>query len=115
MSRHLEWLLVGWSLLAFFWWGIALWLVSRERHKSCLRKTSVSDAAQPNQPPLSIFKPIPSLHGDTPSPQLVGALESFVGQLTADAEMLLGIEETEAAAWEPVIAKRRQGDPHAGV
>ena len=110
MSRHLEWLLIGWSLLAFCWWGIALWLVSRERHRARLRKTSGSDVVQP---PLSIFKPIPSLHGDQPSPQLVDALASFVRQLTADGEMLLGIEDIDAAAWEPVIAKWRQANPEA--
>src|ERR1700690_1271821 len=108
MSRHFEWLLISWSLLAFCWWGIALWLVSRERHKPHLRKSSVSDTAHADRPPLSVFKPIPGLHGATPSPQLIGALESFVSQLTADAEMLLGIEVTEAAAWESVIGKWRQ-------
>jgi len=113
MSRHLEWLLIGWSLLAFCWWGIALWLVSREWQKTRSRRMSESNAAQQNRPSLSVFKPIPSLHGDAPSPQLVDALESFVGQLTADAEALLGIEETEAAAWEPVIAKWRQTYPEA--
>src|ERR1035441_866848 len=92
MSRHFELLLISWSLLAFCWWGIALWLVSRERHKPPLRKKRVSDTTQPDQPPLSIFKPIPALQGDSPSPQLVGALESFVSQLTVDAEMLLGID-----------------------
>jgi ceramide glucosyltransferase len=113
MSQHFEWLLISWSLLAFCWWGIALWLVIRERHKPRLRKSSVRDAAQLDQPSLSIFKPIPGLQGDAPSLQLVGALESFVSQLTADAEMLLGIEETDAAAWEPVIGKWRQRYPEA--
>src|ERR1035438_1828701 len=105
MSQHFEWLLIGWSLLASCWWGISLWLVSRERYKRCSQKTREIRAAQQNRPTLSIFKPIPSLHGDQPSPQLAAALESFVSQLTADAEMLLGIEETEAATWEPLIGK----------
>jgi ceramide glucosyltransferase len=113
MSRHFEWLMIGWSLLAFCWWGITLWLVSRERHKQRALKTKVIRAVQQNRPTLSIFKPIPSLHGDRPSPQLVGALESFVSQLTADAEMLLGIEETEAVTWESVIRKWRQVYPEA--
>ncbi len=113
MSRHIEWLLVGWSLLAFGWWGIALWLVSREHRKKHSRKISRSGAAHLSPRPLSIFKPIPSLPGGQPSPQLVGALESFVSQLTADAEMLLGIEVSEASVWEPVIAKWRQTYPEA--
>ena len=105
--------MIGWSLLAFCWWGITLWLVSRERHKQRALKTKVIRAVQQNRPTLSIFKPIPSLHGDQPSPQLVGALESFVSQMTADAEMLLGIEETEAVTWESVIGKWRQVYPEA--
>jgi ceramide glucosyltransferase len=113
MSRHLEWLLVGWSLLAFCWWGITLWLVARERRKTRSRRISGGDVVPQDLPPLSIFKPIPSLHGATPSSQLVGALESFIGQLTADVEMLLGIEVSEAAVWEPVIAKWRRTYPEA--
>ena len=111
MSPYFEWILIGWSSLAFCWWGIALWLVSRERRKQHSQKVAERVCRALNPPPLSIFKPIPSLHGDDPSPQLVGALESFVSQLTADAEMLLGIEETEAATWEPVIEKWRQTYP----
>jgi ceramide glucosyltransferase len=113
MSRNFEWVLIGWSLVAFCWWGTALWLVYRERRKTRSRKTNGGDVTLQNPPPLSIFKPIPSLHGDTPSPQLVGALESFVRQLTTDVEMLLGIEVNEAAIWEPTIGKWRQTYPEA--
>jgi len=73
----------------------------------------MSDATQPKLSPLSIFKPIPSLHGSQPSLQLIGALESFVSQLTPDVEMLLGIEDTEAVMWEPVVDKWRQAYPKA--
>jgi len=113
MSQHFEWLLISWSLLASCWWGIALWLVTRERRKTRSRKTGGIDVAWLNRPSLSIFKPVPSLQGGPPSSQLVGALESFVSQLTADAEMLLGIEVNEAAVWEPVIGKWRQTFPKA--
>jgi ceramide glucosyltransferase len=113
MSRYLEWLLMGWSLLAFCWWGIALGLVVREHQKRRSRKISGSGVAHSNLRPLSIFKPIPSLQGEAPSPQLVGALESFISQLTTDAEMLLGIEVNEAAAWESTIGKWRQTYPEA--
>jgi ceramide glucosyltransferase len=113
MSQYFEWLLIGWSLLAFCWWGITLWLVSRERHKRHLRKIVTSGFSELTPSSLSIFKPIPSLRGDQPSAQLVDALESFVTQLTADTEMLLGIEETESATWEPIIEKWRQTYPTA--
>jgi ceramide glucosyltransferase len=117
MSQHFEWLLISWSLLAFCWWGITLWLVARERHQQRLQTTRVVHAVQ-QRPTLSIFKPIPSLHGGRPAPQLIAALESFVRELTADAEMLLGIEEAEAAAWDPggrlnVIVAPRPGQFHS--
>ena len=115
MSPHLEWLLIGWSLAASSWWALTLWLVSREYRKARGRRTNGNGADQPNLPSLSIFKPIPSLRGDAPSPQLVGALESFVNQLTGDAEMLLGIEETEAAAWQPVLQKWQKTYPQASL
>lgn len=113
MSQYFEWLLIGWSLLAFCWWGITLWLVSREYYRRHSLKAAVSNSAQSKLPALSIFKPIPSLHGDQPSPQLVDALESFVSQLTVDTEMLLGVEDTESAAWETILGKWRQTYPAA--
>jgi ceramide glucosyltransferase len=111
MSQCFEWLLIVWSLLAFCWWGITLLLVSLERHKQHSRRAVPSNPVQQNLPTLSIFKPIPSLQGDKPSSQLVDALESFVNQLTVDTEMLLGIEEIESAAWEPIIERWRQTYP----
>ena len=91
-----------------------MWLVARERlKKQPLRRTNVSAVARANPPPLSVFKPVPSLHGDVPSPQLIGALESFVSQFSVDAELVLGIEDTEAQTWEPVIERWQRDYPRA--
>jgi ceramide glucosyltransferase len=113
MSQYFEWLLISWSLLAFCWWAITLVLVSLERHKQHSLKAAVGGSTQLDQSSLSIFKPIPSLHGDQPSSELVNALESFVSQLTMDTEMLLGIEETESEAWGAIIKKWRHTYPAA--
>jgi len=103
MSPHLEWLLIGWSLLAACWWGIAIWLVSRGRYRPFMRSENVPEGSDQNRSTLSIFKPIAGLRGAVPSPQLIAALESFVNQMDEDMEMLLGIEEGDAEEWQPVI------------
>ena len=113
MSPFLEWLLVGWSLLAAGWWVIAILLASRARHQSVRRNGGMVDIALPHPPTISIFKPIAALWGDAPSPQSIAALESFVSQLDERAEMLLGIEDGDAAKWQPVIEQWQLGFPRA--
>jgi ceramide glucosyltransferase len=112
MSPRLEWLLVSWSLLAASWWGTAIWLVSRRGCRPLLR-SGAADADSQTRPTISIFKPIPALDGRGLSPQLIGALESFVSQLDETAEMLLGIEETDATNWLPLIEQWRAKFPGA--
>jgi ceramide glucosyltransferase len=106
MSTNLEWVLVGWSLLAAMWWIIATGLVWRQRVARPMKRGV--DART-----LSIFKPIAALREEAPPEELVAALESFVSQLDAKTEMLLGIEEKDARAWEPVIEKWRARFPGA--
>jgi ceramide glucosyltransferase len=113
MSRLLEWVLVSWSLLAVCWWGLAIWLVSRERHQPHRRNRDVLDITPRNRPTVSIFKPMAALRGDAPPRELIAALESFVSQLDGDGEMLLGIEEPDAPKWQPVIEQWRKRFPHA--
>src|SRR5580700_2799234 len=108
MSPFLEWVLIGWSLLATCWWTIAIWLVSRQRNGSSQRREAVAHATPRDRPLVSIFKPIAALCGDAPSPQLIAALESFVSQMDESAEMLLGIEERDGAKWQPVIERWRE-------
>jgi ceramide glucosyltransferase len=113
MSPLLEWVLIGWSLLAACWWTIAIWLVSRERNGPSRHRKAVADAPSRNRPVVSIFKPVAALGGDTPPPQLISALESFVSQMDESSEMLLGIEERDAAKWQPVIEQWRGQFPRA--
>lgn len=108
MSPRLEWLLISWSLLAVGWWGIAIWLVFRGRCRPPARSGEAPEGIGRNRATLSIFKPIAGLQGAAPSPQLIAALESFVGQMDESAEMLLGIEEGDAEEWQPVIEQWRR-------
>jgi ceramide glucosyltransferase len=113
MSPFLERVLIGWSLLATCWWAIAIWLVSRERNGPSRRRKAVVDVTPRDGLVVSVFKPIAALRGDEPSPQLIAALESFVSQMDESAEMLLGIEERDAAKWQPVIEQWRGRFPRA--
>src|ERR1051326_4932629 len=113
MSPLLERVLIGWSLLAACWWVIAIWLVSHERNRSSRRREAAADVTPRNGPVVSVFKPIAALRGDAPSPQLIAALESFVSQMDESTEMLLGIEERDAAPWQPVLEQWRHKFPHA--
>jgi ceramide glucosyltransferase len=113
MSPLLEWVLIGWSLLAACWWAIAIWLVSRERNGPSRHREAVADVTPRDGLVVSIFKPIAALRGGGPSPQLIAALGSFVSQMDESAEMLLGIEERDAAKWQPVIEQWRGRFPRA--
>jgi len=44
-----------------------------------------------------------ALRTSTPPSDLIDALESFIAQLDDNAELLLGIEEQDAGAWQPVL------------
>jgi ceramide glucosyltransferase len=113
MSPFLEWLLIGWSLLAAGWWGIAIGLVSRGRRRALVRRGDAPLGSGQQLPTLSVFKPIAGLQSDVPSPQLIAALESFISQMDRSVEMLLGIEDGDATKWEPIIAQWRGKFPQA--
>jgi ceramide glucosyltransferase len=111
MSPLLEWTLVGWSLLAVCWWSVAIWLVSSERYRSSRQRRGVTVVAAATRPTVSIFKPIAALRDATPPPALIAAMESFVSQLDDRAEMLLGIEDRDAAKWQPVVEQWQRKFP----
>jgi len=72
------------------------------------------DGAAPRvKPTVSIFKPIAALHEAGPPPSLIRAMESFVSQLDDGAEMLLGVEDRDAAKWQPVVEQWRRKFPGA--
>ena len=112
MLPLLNWLLVGWTLLAVVWWSYALRLVRR-------RMTAETKATNPPCPVaeqtsmITVFKPLCALRTPAPPPELVAALESFVAQTGEDAEVLFGVEQQDAAAWQPVFEAWRQRFPEA--
>jgi len=113
MSRLLEYVLIGWSLVAAGWWAIAIGLVLLQRNGPSRRRETVTEITPRNRSTVSIFKPIAASRDDAPLTELVAALESFVSQMDESAEMLLGIEEKDAAKWQPVIEQWRRKFPRA--
>jgi len=113
MSPLLEWTLVGWSLLAACWWAIAIALVSCERDRSHRKRAGATTAVLQTTPTVSIFKPIAGLRDPAPPPSLILALESFIRELNETSEMLLGVEDRDAAKWQPVIQQWQRDFPRA--
>lgn len=113
MPLFLEWVLVGWSLLSACWWGVAIGLVSSGGRGPRWPGSGSGKPEKQSGSTLSIFKPVPPLRGSAISPELVGALESFVSQLDKDMEMLLGIEETDAANWKRILERWQRVYPEA--
>jgi ceramide glucosyltransferase len=112
MPPYLEWLLIGWTALAAGWWLVALWLV---RCRPLLRSGVARGADSQSRPTtdeasLSIFKPIPPA-----SVREARAIESFVAQTDASAELLLGVEERDRVAWTKIVEDWRAKYPAATV
>ncbi|HUJ09691.1 MAG TPA: glycosyltransferase [Verrucomicrobiae bacterium] len=107
MWPRLEWLLVGWTALAAGWWIYALRLVRcrmTAENEGAASPTPTTGSAQT----LTVFKPLCALRTPVPSSKLVAALESFVAQTGDGAEVLFGVEQQDAAAWEPIFAAWRR-------
>lgn len=104
----LEIALLIWSGAALTWWMIAIRLVARGPQ---------TRAAPPEAPAkrVSLFKPLPVLPTADSVRRLADAVESFARELDADSEMLLGIPEEQAAAWQPVVDRWRRLCPEAVI
>ncbi len=100
-------LLFIWSGAGLCWWMIAWFLVARDRAK-------VRPAAAPAEVPrmLSIFKPLPPLDARGMAPFALG-IESFMAELDAGSELLLGIHEADRAVTESFLARWRVKYPQA--
>jgi len=112
MWPPLSWLLVGWTALAALWWICALWFVRRRLTTDAEPAVTTSGAPDEKQT-LTVFKPLPALRSGIPPSELTAALESFVAQTDDRTDILFGVEQQDAAAWEPVFRNWRQRYPQA--
>jgi len=102
--------LIAWSILAFLWWLIALILLARgPREKPLVAGTGATAAS------ISIFKPLPPLENEAERTALAEAMESFLGQLLPEDELILGVDAPAASAWESDFARWRKDWPAARV
>jgi len=98
--------LIAWSILAFVWWLIALILLARRpQPKPALSKTAAASGS------ISVFKPLPPIESEAERTALAEAIESFIGQLLPDDEIILGVDVQAAAAWDSHFASWRKTWP----
>jgi hypothetical protein len=99
----LEAALLGWSGLALVWWVISWRLVPAEEATPDEEFPEEKDASR--FPSLTIFKPLPPLHGQAFDP---AGLESFLAQMDLQTELLLGLHEKDLATFEPWLTRMRE-------
>ena len=100
--------LICWSSAAFLWWFIALILLAR----GCRQKTA---AASAKRALISVFKPLPPVRDESERAALAEAIGSFVGQLSAEDEMIIGMDVADAAGWQPALQAWRTTWPMARI
>jgi ceramide glucosyltransferase len=104
----LKFVLAAWSAAGIAWWLIAWRLVRREGKAVPLSAGDVTGEK------LTIFKPLAPL-GTAGLEAEAAGLESFVAQLDAQSEMLLGFHEAEREIAAPFLKKMERLYPHARV
>jgi ceramide glucosyltransferase len=103
-----ELFLALWCAVGIAWDGYALFLVARaSRHAP----TVSPDAAGPTEK-LSVFKPLPPLEADGLRGMAAG-LESFIGQLGPEDDLLLGIHDADRDRIAPFLEKMKSLYPGA--
>lgn len=90
--------LIGWSVAAFAWWFIALVLLARANRQSNRSATGSRDS-------LTVFKPLPPVQSERERALLAAAVESFLAQLAAGDELLVGVDAAEQAGWQPFLER----------
>ena len=98
--------LICWSSAAFVWWFIALILLAL----GCRNKTVVTTGKRSS---ISVFKPLPPVRDEPERVALAEAIGTFVGQLSAEDEMIIGMDAKDAAGWQPALQAWRESWPMA--
>ena len=98
-------ILAAWSMAGLLWWILAWRLVAADQRK----KTPANELSK--QRSLSIFKPLPPLDAKGIK-SFEPDLESFIAQLDAESELLLGVHEADRAATTPFLERMRAQHPN---
>ena len=100
--------LIVWTVLAFTWWGIALWLLADAR-----RWQHVPAPSQ--RPSITLFKSLPPVHDERELAALAAAIESFARELSSQDELLIGINTLDAARWQTAEKRWRSAGKQARI
>ena len=103
-----ETILPVWSIAALIWWVVAWRLVATAN------KEKVAELKTASRQSLSIFKPLPPL-SDQGLKIVATGLESFIGQLDEDSELLIGVHEADRDLTGPFLKRLRTDHPQARV
>jgi ceramide glucosyltransferase len=101
-------LLLAWSGVGLFWLMLCWWLVAT----SCRSSKPVKETGPKKF--LTIFKPLPLLNGKGLALEERG-LESFVAQMDASSEMLLGVHEADWPEVKAFVERMAKIHPGASV
>ena len=92
----IELVLLVWTAVGLGWWMLSCWLVN-----ASTRQPQHKPAGP--LPTLTVFKSLPPTAAEKDRLRLAAAIESFLVQLEADSQMIIGIEESELPVWKPIL------------
>lgn len=101
----------AWTAVGILWWVIAALVVARANRLRSASGPRPSRVAKR----ISIFKPVPSPLGDREFDIIRACLETFVADLDADSELLLGAREPEGERLRVFILEMRERYPDARI
>lgn len=100
-------LLCLWTVIGLGWWSFAVF--QRRSDGLLTRNDSIE------KPGVTVFKPIPPGEGESSFQGTWQAVESFVSQLDADTELLLGVPDSQLEAWNSLLPKWEEQKPGARI
>lgn len=92
----IELVLLVWTAVGLTWWILSCWLVSTPARQP------QRDPVKP-LPALTVFKALPPTATEKDRLRLADAIESFLVQIEAGSQMIIGIEESESPVWKPIL------------
>lgn len=123
MSDPVHLILLTWSGFAALWWGIAVGLVLLRPRRNAPRPQNslsadmgggdgVAHRATPqhyvDRERLTVFKALPPVSSEAARAAITEAVGSFVRELNADSELVLGLPREAEADWGAALAQWRR-------
>jgi len=100
--------LVLWAVAAFAWWTIALGLLASRRKQN-------PSTVGSRRPAIAVFKPLPPVKDERERTALARAVDSFLSQLTARDELIVGVDTGESGGWQSVFQNWKASWPEIRI